>query len=91
MSIKQAIPRRKVQELKAHGKNDPDNNHGGPGSPWFLRPPVAIHAERDPHDVLDSTDDDVCNHVVRVIPRPETEIADMHDVKGKACANPEPT
>lgn len=81
-------PRREIQQLKAHGNDDPGNNQARPGCPSPLQPLVPVEAEPTPEQILYYTHDDVRRHVVGVVPAPETQVQDVHGVERHAEKRP---
>ena len=88
MGIQAAQPRREVQQLQAHGEDDPGHGQARPHGPGPARRPVLVPAEPAPHDVLDDAHHDVRCHVVRVVPGVALQVDDMPQVEAHAEERP---
>lgn len=89
VGIDQPIPRREIQQFKTHGQDDPGHNHARPGCPGLGTLPVSYNTKASPQQVLDDANHHVCHHVVRVVPRPEAQIADMQRVQQDTDRGPQ--
>lgn len=91
MRVDESMPRGEIQQFKAHRQDNPHNNYPRPGSPQFKAVPVSNDTEANPQKVLDDSNRDIRGHVVCIVPRPETEVADMRRIQEHADPAPETT
>lgn len=90
MRIQTPSPRRKIQQLQTHRKNNPRNHQPRPRSPrapWILIPAIT---EPTPHDILNNAHHDIRRHIIRIIPMPELQIRHMRSVQRNAQSSPSP-
>lgn len=77
-----------VEQFQAHRHDYPNNDQAWPGSPTLPKFPESGDAKPTPKDVLDDTDYNVCRHVIRVVPTPQSEIRDVCSIESYTEGRP---
>lgn len=90
VGVKQAIHRGEVKQLQAHRQDNPGNNHSRPSSPGFLEFSVPVDTIGAPRYILYDSSNDISDHVVCIVPSPQSKIGDMTYIQDCAYESPKP-
>ncbi len=83
-------PRREIQQLETHSQDNPGHAQTGPDRPRPPNPLILHVTEAAPEQVRHDANSDIGSHIVRVVPRPERQVHDMHHIQRNAKPRPKP-
>ena len=71
---------RKIEELQAHGQDDPGDDETGPDGPGLAQLLITAEAEPRPQQVLHDANGNIGSHIIGIIPPPYGQVQHVSEV-----------